>query len=191
MLRAGSREKLVGGRIKGSMLRSRFEWLKDTHPDLERDELLASLPAASMERLKRGVLSSDWYAFEDLIHLDRELWNRFHREMPDILQDFGRYSAKKNLTVMSVMTPHEFFRGSVKLHDRFQDFGKAEYEQTSDTSGKMVYLDYPCYSPVFCESAFGFFEQCLILFGKKSPKVSEPQCHCRGDASCTFSMSWS
>jgi predicted hydrocarbon binding protein len=190
MLRAGSREKLEGGQVKGSMLRSRFEWLKDAHPEVERDEVIASLPVASVERLKRGILSSSWYPFEDLVALDKNLWERYHREMPDILQEFGRHSAKKNLTVISVMTPHEFFRNSVKLHDRFQDFGKAEYEQTGETSGKMVYLGYPCYSPVFCESALGFFEQCLILFGAKSPKVTETQCHCRGDASCTYSMSW-
>lgn len=191
MLRAGSREKLEGGQVKGSMLRSRFEWLKESHPDVDKDAVIAALPTETSTRLKRGLLSSSWYPFGDLIHLDRYLWERFKGEMPDILQEFGRYSAKKNLTVMSVMTPHEFFRNSVKLHDRFQDFGKAEYEQTGPTSGKMVYLDYPCYSPVFCESAFGFFEQCLILFGASAPKVSEPQCHCRGDSSCTFSMTWS
>lgn len=190
MLRAGAREKLAGGNIKGSMLRSRFEWLKDNHPEIDRDEVIAALPAATNERMKRGVLSSGWYPFEDLINLDKHLWERFRDDMPDIIQEFGRYSAKKNLKVMSVMTPHEFFRNSVKMHDRFQDFGKADYEQTGPTSGKMVYLDYPCYSPVFCESAFGFFEQCLILFGAGSPKVTEPQCQCRGDASCTFSMTW-
>jgi hypothetical protein len=190
MLRAGSREKLDGGQVKGSMLRSRFEWLKETHPGIERDEIVSTLPGETSGRLKRGLLSSGWYPFADLIHLDRNLWERFHRDMPDILQEFGRYSAKKNLTVISVMTPHEFFRNSVKLHDRFQDFGSAEYEQAGPTSGKMVYMGYPCYSPVFCESAFGFFEQCLILFGAASPKVVELQCQCRGDASCTFSMSW-
>jgi len=173
------------------MLRSRFEWLKDVHPDIDRDAVIAALPPETSERLKRGILSSSWYPFADLIGLDRYLWEQFHQDMPDILQEFGRYSATKNLKVISVMTPHEFFRNSVKLHDRFQDFGKAEYEQTGPTSGKMVYLSYPCYSPVFCESAFGFFEQCLKLFGAKTPKVTEPQCHCRGDASCTFSMTWS
>ena len=190
MLRAGSREKLDGGQVKGSMLRSRLEWLKDVHPDMNKDELIAALPPETSARLKRGILSSGWYPFADLVSLDKHLWERFHKEMPDILQDFGRYSAKKNLNVISVMTPHEFFRNSAKLHDRFQDFGKVEYEQTGPTSGKMVYVDYPCFSPVYCESAFGFFEQCLILFGAGSPKVSEPQCHCRGDASCTFSMTW-
>jgi hypothetical protein len=173
------------------MLRSRFEWLKDNHPALDRDVVIAALPEETAGRLKRGLLSSGWYPFGDLINLDRHLWGLFHQEMPDIIREFGRYSAKKNLKVMSVLTPHEFFRNSVTLHDRFQDFGTAEYEQTGPTSGKMVYLDYPCYSPIFCESAFGFFEQCLVLFGAKSPKVTEPQCQCNGDASCTFAMTWS
>lgn len=188
---AGTMEKLDGGRVKGSMLRSRFEWLKEHHPEIDRDDVVTPLPEVTAERLKRGILSSSWYPFEDLINLDKHLRDRFQGEMPDILQEFGRYSAKKNLTVIRVMTPHEFFRNSVKLHERFQDFGKAEYEQTGETSGKMVYLDYPCYSPVFCESAFGFFEQCLVLFGATSQTVTEPRCHCRGDSSCTFSMSWS
>lgn len=192
MLRTGANEKLEGGKVKGSMLRSRFEWLSEHHPDLERDELIKSLPVETSALLSRGILSSGWYPFAALIHLDGRLHELFKSEKPDIIQEFGRYSAIKNLkTVISTMTIHDFFRSSVKLHDRFQDFGSADYEQITDTSGKMTYLDYACYSPAYCESAFGFFNQCIEMFGGKSPRVAEPQCHCRGDSRCTFSMSWS
>ena len=55
----------------------------------------------------------------------------------------------------------------------------------------MIFRKYPCYSPIFCDSAFGFFEQCVSMFGGTNVKVSEALCQCRGDDSCTFAMSWS
>ena len=140
MLRAGSKEKLDGGRIKGSMLRSRFDWLKATHPEVDRMTIVESLPEATRAKLARGILASDWYDFGDLIALDRAFHARFGVEHPEILKDFGRYSAKANVTSMvSAMTVHEFFRNSVKLHDRFQDFGEAAYEQTGEKGGKMIF----------------------------------------------------
>ncbi len=192
MLRAGSKEKLDGGRIKGSMIRSRFDWLKETHPDIDRKAIVEALPEATRTKLTRGILASDWYDFADLIAVDRAFFSRFGAEHPEVLKDFGRYSAKANVTAMvNSMTIHEFFRNSVKLHDRFQDFGEALYEQTGEKGGKMVFRKYPCYSTIFCDSAFGFFEQCVSMFGGKSVKVAEATCQCRGDDSCTFAMSWS
>jgi hypothetical protein len=192
MLRSGAKEKLDGGRIKGSMIRSRFDWLKEFHPECDRQEIIDKLPAATGARFARGILASEWYEFADAVALDKAMLERFGKQHPELLRDFGRHSAKKNLTtVIASMSIHDFFKSSAKLHDRFQDFGTANYEQTSDTSGKMVYLKYPCYSPVYCESAFGFFEQCIVMFGGKNPKVTETLCHCSGDSSCTYSMQWS
>lgn len=192
MLRAGSKEKLEGGRIKGSMIRSRFDWMKDTHPDVDRRQMIDALPEPTRGKLLRGILASDWYEFSDLIAVDGAFVARFGSEHPEILKDFGRSSAKANVTSMvSAMTIHEFFRNSVKLHDRFQDFGEAAYEQTGEKGGKMIFTKYPCYSVVFCESAFGFFEQCVSMFGGTNVKVVEVTCQCRGDSSCTFSMTWS
>jgi predicted hydrocarbon binding protein len=174
------------------MIRSRFDWVKEAHPDADRKSIIDALPTGPKSRFARGVLASEWYEFGDLIALDKLLVDRFGKEHPELLKDFGRHSAKTNVTnVIASMSIHDFLRGSSKLHDRFQDFGAAAYEQTSETSGKMVFTGYHCFSPIYCESAFGFFEQCIILFGGKSPKVVELTCHCRGDQSCTFSMSWS
>lgn len=192
MLRTGSKEKLDGGRIKGSMIRSRFDWLKEMHPEIDRKTIVDSLPESTRAKLTRGILASEWYDFADLIAVDRAFHTRFGSQHPEILKDFGRFSAKANVTSMvNAMTAHEFFRNSVKLHDRFQDFGEAVYEQTGEKGGKMIFRKYPCYSPVFCESAFGFFEQCVSVFGGTNVKVSEATCQCRGDASCTFAMTWS
>lgn len=192
MLRAGSKEKLDGGRIKGSMIRSRFDWLRDSHPDVDRKAIVELLPEPTKTKLTRGILASDWYDFADLIAVDRAFATRFGGEHPDILKDFGRYSAKANVTaVVNAMTIHEFFRNSVKLHDRFQDFGEAAYEQTGEKGGKMIFQKYPCYSSVYCDSAFGFYEQCIAMFGGKNVTVTEVSCLCRGDNSCIFAMSWS
>jgi predicted hydrocarbon binding protein len=173
------------------MIRSRFDWLRDTHPDVDRRSIIDALAEPTKTKFSRGILASDWYDFADLIRLDRAFHERFHGEHPEILKDFGRYSAKANVTSMvNAMAIHEFFRNSAKLHDRFQDFGEASYEQTSDHEGKMIFRNYPSYSSIFCDSAFGFFEQCISMFGGKNVRVTESICQCRGGNSCTFAMSW-
>jgi predicted hydrocarbon binding protein len=54
----------------------------------------------------------------------------------------------------------------------------------------MVYSDYPCYSPVYCASAVGFFMESILRHGGTEPNVVETKCQTLGDATCTFEMTW-
>ena len=58
------------------------------------------------------------------------------------------------------------------------------------TGAQLSHLDYPCYSPVFCASATGFFIEAILRHGGKDPSVIEAQCHCRGDRVCRFDLHW-
>lgn len=192
---AVARERLEGGRIKGSMIRNRFDWLKTFHPETHEQEIINSLPPATKERFARRVLASEWYEFGDLVALDKSLRERFGKKQPDVIRELGRYAAKMGLvnvgTTFSSMSIHEIFGNSAKMHSRFKDFGQARYEQVAEKAGKMVYSGYPCFSPVFCESTLGFFEESVAAFGGKNLNLSEPLCHCHGDPTCTFTMQWS
>ena len=55
---------------------------------------------------------------------------------------------------------------------------------------RMVYSDYPCYSPIFCASGTGFFLEAIYRHGGTEPSVIETKCQTLGDHTCTYEMTW-
>ena len=189
----GGRENLGQGKVKGGMLRSHLDWAKVNHGV----ELAAIREALSED--SRGelaiVLATSWYRFATLIELDRALATRFAPDAPaQLVRELGRHSANVNLKTtyraFNREDVHEFFRNSALLHSQFQDFGQAHYEKLSATSGAMRYSGYTSYSPLYCESALGFFEEAIHIQGQANAVVHETSCHCHGAISCVFEVSW-
>jgi hypothetical protein len=140
------------------------------------------------------LLPVNWFPFADLIEVDRAIVNVFGGADPAVLREVGAYSARSNLTgvfkAFRANSIHDFFDNGARLHKKFQDFGEAAYVMTSRTSGEMIHSGYRSYSPLFCQSALGYYRESLVLHGAASPQVDETTCQCRGDRSCTFALRW-
>ncbi len=188
---ANLHEVLTGGRVKGGMIRAHLDWLHRTHSDEAAYRLVHSLP----QQLSTEILSalpSSWCSFESVIALDRAIAQHYGN---NVLKDLGRFSARINLDTTYRLFKrediHEFFRRSAALHAQFQDFGTVEYERTGDFGGRMIHRHYTCFSPAYCASAIGYYEETLRIHRGRNVIVSESQCQCAGDESCTFVMRWS
>ena len=155
--------------MKGGVFKSRLTWLNDNHTPDEKKQALAAMTAETRTILSGVILAGNWYPFASLVDLDRTFMNLFGGGKTEFLQELGRYSAKINLSgtyrAFDRDTNHDFFRNSALLHSQFQDFGKATYEQTGPSSGKMIHTDYPSYSRIFCESALGYYDGCITSHG--------------------------
>jgi hypothetical protein len=186
------REQLEGGRLKGGIFRSHLQWVKDHHPD-ELPGIIAKLPPEMAKQLGGTVLATSWFPFAWLIELDRIITQTFHGG-DDLLRTLGRYSATINLTttyrLLDRKANHEFFRNSELLHNQFQDFGKVRYEQTGESSGKMIHSSGKCFSRSFCMSGLGYYLGCIESHGGISPDIVETECQCYGDPRCVFDMRW-
>ena len=190
------REVLSGGRLKGGMFRAHLAWVREFKTEAEQKQLMSDLPAEAQKDLSGVVLATSWYPFEWLVALDKAINRRFgNSENHDLIIELGRYSARLNLAttyrVFNRNANHDFFRNAAPLHSQFQDFGSAEYVQTGEKSGKVLHRDYPCFSPVFCASALGYYEQAILSHDAKEATVRETECQCYGDKTCTFELSWS
>ena len=153
-----------------------------------------ALPFHLQESLGGMILTVNWYEFAHLIAVDRAIVTVYGGGDAGILREVGAYSARLNLTgvykVYRRSSIHDFLENGARFHPKFQDFGEATYIKTEPFSGKMVHSGYTSYSPLFCESALGFYRESLQLHDAQDVAVDETSCQCRGDKSCTFSLRW-
>ena len=180
-------------KLKGVIFAGRKQFLMDTVGRSGFDRLVASLSEPSANAL-RTPLASSWYDFETLIEIDRAILAALAARQPNVLALAGAASAELGVgKVYRSLDSEElvkFLESQVAFHKQFQKFGNVRFEKT-DRGGRMIYADYPVYSPVYCATAIGFFLEAILRHGGKDPEVREATCHTLGDAVCTFEMTWS
>lgn len=185
-------ESVSGGRVKGAIVRAHEEWVKVHEGDATLEKALTMLQPDVAKTLRR-VVASSWIPFGTLVAFDRAIAQATNREERALCRELGRFSANQNLTgiyrVFKREDIHDFFKRGAALHSQFQDFGSQSYEVTSQTSATIRFpAEY--FSPVYCASAIGYFEEVIRIHGGSSPSVKETHCLCKGDRECVFELHW-
>jgi len=189
-------EQLEGGRVRGWILRAHLLWVRSYGTDEELRDLWQDVDPAAARGLRAGFDYDGWFPFAWLIGLDRAIYRNFGQgvALPAVLEDLGRFSARVNLSSRfeqwSHSDHHRFFAETTTIHHEFQDFGTAEYHLLDERAGQMVHRNNPCSSRIYCASAIGYYEQCLILHGAIRPVVTEQTCQCLGWDACRFELRW-
>jgi hypothetical protein len=187
-------EFLGTGRVKGTMLAAHVKWVRDKSSATEYVDFWDLLPR-DVRRSIGMVLPVKWYDFSNLMAIDHAIVEIFGSRSKSVLRELGAYSAQVNLegAYKAFTRPgiHEFFTASARLHSQFQDFGDAAYAARGATSGAMTHRHYTSYSPLYCESAAGYYQEAVVLHGGNGVTVNEAECQCRGDGACVFVMRWS
>jgi predicted hydrocarbon binding protein len=195
--RLDGKEVLVGpdpnvAKVKGVMFGGRKQFLVDSVGDEGFYAVLARLSPRTMT-YARTPLASAWCEFESLIELDRTIFETLKAKYPNVLALIGAASAELGIgRVYKSLDSAEltkFFENNALFHSQYQKFGNVRFERTPN-GGRMIYTDYPCYSPIYCASAVGFFMESILRHGGTEPTVAETKCQTLGDASCTYEMTW-
>ena len=179
-------------KLKGVIFAGRKQFLLNTIEDASFNQLIDSLspPAASA---LRTPLASSWYDFGTLVEIDRAMYESLRARYPNILALAGAASAElgvgKVYRSLDSTELLKFLESQAAFHRQFQKFGNVRFER-SDQGGRMIYDEYPVYSPYYCASAVGFFLEAILRHGGKDPEVREANCQTLGDTACTFEMSW-
>jgi hypothetical protein len=196
--RLDGKEVLVGpdpamAKVKGVMFGARKQFILDTAGEAGLNEIIAKLSPKTATHLKTPLASS-WCDFESLVELDRAIHETFKAKYPNVLILMGAASAELGIgKVYRSLDSEEltsFLEKNALFHNQYQKFGKVKFEKTAK-GARMVYSDYPCYSPVFCASAIGYFLESILRHGGQNPTVNVTTCQTRGDATCTYEMTWS
>lgn len=195
--RLDGKEVLVGPdpsvcKVKGVMFGGRKQFLTDTVGEAGFNALAEKLSPRTRGYV-RTPLASSWCEFESLIELDRAIHEELKATYPNVLPLIGAASAELGIgRIYRSLDSAElvkFFENNAMFHDQYQRFGTVRFERTP-AGGRMIYSNYPCYSPVYCASAFGYFIESILRHGGSEPTVSETKCQCHGDKTCTFEMKW-
>ena len=189
------RKELLGRQaaVKATMLRAHLAWAQKRFGDVGR--LRAHLDAECNAVLESRMFPTDWVPFRCLVAIDRAIAAAAGGIPDTVFRELGRHSASVNLGGVYkgfVSTePHRFFGQMGVLHNQFQNFGVSQYVKRGDRSGQVVFENYTEYSPVYCASAQGYFEEVLKVMNAPGPiRVSESSCQCAGDRQCVFEMTW-
>ena len=176
-------------KVKGVMFGGRRQFLLDTLGQEGFNAFTEKLSPQTRSYV-RTPLATSWCEFSALMELDRAIAGHLNA---DALAKMGAASAElgvgKIYRFLDTAELVQFFEKNALFHDQYQKFGKVRFEKSA-TGGRMIYSDYPCYSPIFCASAVGYFMEAILRHGGTNPSVSETSCQCRGDATCTFEMRW-
>lgn len=195
--RLEGKEVLVGpnpeiAKVKGVMFGGRKQFLLDTVGDQGFNAILAKLSPRTAG-YARTPLASSWWEFESLIEFDRTIYDTLKPKMPNVLALIGAASAELGIgRVYKSLDSTEltkFLANTALFHTQYQKFGTVKFAPSS-AGGKMIYSEYPVYSPIFCASAIGYFMESILRHGAAEPNVVETKCQTLGDPSCTFDMSW-
>lgn len=191
------KEVLVGpdpsvAKVKGVMFGGRKQFLLDTIGEQGFNALIEKLTPRTRGYV-RTPLASSWCEFESLVELDRTIHEELKAKYPNVLALIGAASAElgigriyRSLDTESLIA---FLENNAQFHDQYQKFGSVRFEKTA-SGARMIYTNYPCYSPIFCASAHGYFMESILRHGGSDPVVSETKCQCHGDKTCTFEMTW-
>ena len=195
--RLEGKEVLVGpdpavAKVKGVMFGGRKTFLVEALGDAGFAAFLEKLTPRTRGYV-RTPLASSWCEFESLVELDRAIHNELKAKHPNVLALIGAASAELGIgRIYRSLDSEElalFLENNAQFHDQYQKFGTVRFEKTPN-GARMIYSGYPCYSPIYCASAIGYFQESILRHGATDPNVAETKCQCLGDKTCTFEMTW-
>jgi uncharacterized protein (TIGR02265 family) len=182
-------------KVSATILQAHLGWAEEKWGQPAAARLQPMLDESARSLVGRSLAPTDQILFRDLVRIARGIATADGSDGEAVFYELGRHSARVNLggAYKSFVpeTPHRFFEQMNFLHRTFQNFGRSTYEKRGPRSGGIRLEEYAEYSPVFCISGRGYYEEALRMMKAPGPiSVVETSCQCAGDPSCTFELSW-
>jgi uncharacterized protein (TIGR02265 family) len=182
-------------KVSATILQAHLSWAQDRWGQDAASRLTPVLDGEALALVSRPLAPTEQVLLRDLVRIARAIASVEGGDANAIFEELGRHSARLNLggAYKSFVpdTPHRFFEQMNFLHRTFQNFGRSTYEKLGARSCRMQLEDYAEYSPIFCISGRGYYEEALRMMKAPGPiSVKEASCQCAGDESCVFELSW-
>jgi hypothetical protein len=158
------------------------------------EKVLSDLSATDRELLS-SVDILGWYPVEPVIAYHYALDKRFGRGDLALCSEAGRFSATWSMnTVLKVFlrfkSPTWLIDRATRVWGRYHDTG--HWNVTNPAPNRIVgeLVDHGIRDPAFCARLCGWLQGAIEATGGQGGVVTETACKCRGQARCTFELTW-
>src|SRR5262245_61932349 len=167
-------------KVTSSILKAYLAWAAKRWPDAaKRLQPLVSADTAAL--LTKPFDENRRILFRQLIEISKAVALTEGGNPNVVYNELGRHSAVVNMAGaynrFSKDAPHQFFDHMDHLHHTFQNFGRSDYTRTGERSGRIRLEGYQEFSPIYCQSGVGYYEQALRMMKAPGPiRVIEVSC---------------
>lgn len=181
--------------VKGSVLRSRVDFVEKKFGRERLDLVLGILPEEDRHTLERGLLPAQWYPFALGERLEKAILQVLGEDGRSTFMELGRRSAIYNLAgVHQVFVragdPHHLLSRAPSIYRLYYDTGSRTYEKTGEHACRLVTSDSEVFSEGDCLTVMGWHERAVEMCDGRDVAIDHPRCRARGDAVCEYLISW-
>jgi uncharacterized protein (TIGR02265 family) len=185
-----------GSRIKGGVLISRLNMLRQHGGQVRVDEVLRRLPPEDQAVLRKMILPIAWYPMELNLRLDSAIAEVLSPEdKRRAFIDMGRASAEESLhgaqhVFVRPGDPQFLLSQAPQIYRFYYAVGSRTYEKTGPKSAVLRTFGAENVTEADCLTIIGWHERAIELSGGRSVAVSHPQCRARGAPHCEYHCMW-
>jgi hypothetical protein len=181
--------------VKGSVLRSRVDYVENQFGRQRLDQVLALLPEEDRHTFKSGLLPAQWYPFALGERLETAILQSLGEEGRSTFTDLGRQSATYNLggvhkVFVRAGDPHHLLSRAPAIYKLYYDTGSRTYEKTGENACRLVTSDAEVTSVGDCLTVMGWHQRAVEMCDGRDVVTEHPRCRARGDAVCEYLISW-
>ena len=185
-----------GSRIKGSVLISRLNMLRQHGGATRVEEVLKRLSAPDQVVLRKLILPIAWYPLELNLRLDVAIADVLSPEdRARAFIDMGRASAEENLhgahsIFVKAGDPQALLSQSPQIYRFYYAVGSRTYEQTGPHSGVIRTFGAENVTDADCLTIIGWHQRAIEICGGKDVRIVHSLCRARGAPHCEYQCSW-
>ena len=181
-------------KIKGSILKSRLEFVRQEFGDDGLVKIMDILPEEDSKILGRLVAVA-WVDFEVGKRLDDTIVKVFGGGSTRFFERLGEASAEVNLTTLHSAflapgDPEAFLAKAPQIYRLYYNVGWREYESTGEREGVLTTHDAETYSKPDCLTVVGWYRKALELCGARNVRIIEEECRATGGDVCKYRVTW-
>jgi len=185
-----------GSRIKGGVLISRLNMLRQQGGQVCVDEVLGRLPPADQTLLRKMLVPVAWYPLELNLRLDTAIAEVLSPEdEPRAFVDMGRASADEALHgaqhgFVRPGDPHFLLSQAARIYRYYYAVGSRTYERTGERSAVLRTFGAENVTEADCYTIVGWHQRAIELCGGVDVRVSHPLCRAHGAPHCEYHCAW-
>ncbi|HSL18543.1 MAG TPA: TIGR02265 family protein [Methylomirabilota bacterium] len=181
-------------KVKGSVLKSRLEFVRKDFGEAGLDKVLDSLSDDDRKALGR-LVAVTWVDFDVGKRLDDAIVKMVGGGSTRFFERLGEASAEVNLAslhsaFLAPGDPQAFLAKAPQIYRLYYDVGWREYHKTGEREGVLTTHEAETFSKADCLTVIGWYRRALEMCGARNVRIVEEECRSSGGSVCRYRVSW-